>query len=523
MSAGGPRLELRQSQNLVMTAQLQQSIKLLQMSAVELAEYLETEVERNPLLMMADGEEARDAQGEAQADAPSDAADADAISDREDVLAPGPSPSGETSASEWLDASEEDFWHGEAGEGERSPWDAETAFGGGGGFDEGEDGNRLEASISTETSLQDHLLEQLTLSCPEPAQRVIGLRLIEGLDEAGYLTASLDDMATELGCKLGDIDAVLSILQSFEPAGLFARSLSECLALQLKDRNHYDPAMEALLAHLDWLAAGKMEALRKACGVDAEDLAAMIAEIKTLNPKPGSGFARDTTQMVVPDVLLRRGPRYDAEGEDGKIGWIVELNPQALPRLLVNRRYLAQLQNASTGKEERHKQERKYLSDALTTANWLMKALDQRAQTLLKVGTEIVAQQDGFFRHGVTHLRPMTLRMVADAVQVHESTVSRVTTNKFIGSHRGLFELKYFFTSALANDEGEGDISSRAVQHYIKELIDAEKPEAILSDDAIAAALQDRGITVARRTVAKYRDILKIGSSAERRRAKRMK
>lgn len=502
----GPRLELRQSQNLVMTAQLQQSIKLLQMSSAELAEFLEAEVERNPLLVLDDGDDSREPQNDA-APLP------DESTPQENAQGP---VSGEAQASEWLDVSEADVWTGEAGEGERSPWDAETPYGGG-GFDDSEEGNRLEATLSEEPSLQDHLFEQLTLSCAEPAQRVIGLRLIEQLDEAGYLTGSLEDLAVELGCDPADIEAVLSILQGFDPPGLFARNLAECLSLQLKDRNRHDPAMEALLEHLDWLAAGKMEALRKACGVDAEDLGAMIAEIKTLNPKPGSAFAHDTTQMVVPDVLLRRG----TAGQEGG-GWIVELNAQALPRLLVNRRYLSLLQGASTGKEDRHKQERKYLSDQLATANWLMKALDQRANTLLKVATEIVAQQDGFFRHGVTHLRPMTLKMVAEAVEVHESTVSRVTTNKFMGSNRGLFELKYFFTSALAHDEGEGDISSKAVQHYIKELIDAEKPAAILSDDAIAAALQDRGITVARRTVAKYRDILKIGSSAERRRAKRM-
>ncbi len=503
----GLRLELRQGQNLVMTTQLQQSIKLLQMSATELADFLETEVERNPLLMMEGGEEARDAAaGDAPEMAEAAVASTDSTPERSDERT-------EEQASDWLDVAEEDFWHGEAGEGESSPWD--HASGGpisGGGGHESEDINLLEATVRGEVSLQEHLMEQLALNCANPAQRVIGLRLIEQLDEAGYLSTPLEEIATPLGCAVAEVDTVLETLQGFDPPGIFARSLAECLALQLKDKNRYDPAMATLLQHLDLLAAGKMEALRKHCGVDAEDLADMITEIRTLNPKPGSGFARDASQLVIPDVLLRRG----SQG-----GWVVELNAQALPRLLVNRRYLSQLQQASTGKEERHKQERKYLSDQLATANWLMKALDQRAQTLLKVGTEIVAQQDGFFRHGVTHLRPMTLKMIAEAVQVHESTVSRVTTNKFIGTHRGLFELKYFFTSALAHDEGEGDISSRAVQHYIKELIAAEKPEAVLSDDAIAAALQDRGISVARRTVAKYRDLMKIGSSAERRRAKR--
>jgi RNA polymerase sigma-54 factor len=285
------------------------------------------------------------------------------------------------------------------------------------------------------------------------------------------------------------------------------------LALQLEEKDRLDPAMQALTENLEMLAAGKLDALKRKCGVDDEDFAEMVAELKSLNPKPGTGFARDDSQIVIPDVLLRRG-------KDG--AWVVELNSHTLPRLLVNRRYLAQLQTSVGGASKEQKEDRKYLSEALANANWLVKALDQRAQSLLKVATEIVAQQQAFFRHGVTHLRPMTLKDIADNVGVHESTVSRVTTNKFIGSARGLFELKFFFTSSLTGEDGDNDISSKAVQHYIRELVDGETAGKILSDDAIAEILQGRGINVARRTVAKYRDILKIPSSSERRRAKKM-
>ena len=540
----GPRLELRQSQQLVMTAQLQQSIKLLQMGSAELIEFLETEIERNPLLMLEESDEAKDRAARedvtqddstSQEGASAGAGESDFAGENASSF-DGPGDFSSTSsdstagdqASDWLDAQDQDFWNGENEGGDSNPWDGGEAYMSSGsrglGDEDTDAGSILEQTLKSEVSLQAHLFEQLQQAMHDPADRVIGARLIEHLDESGYLHADLEDIATELGGTEREVERVLLLLQGFEPTGVFARSLSECLALQLRERDRLDPAMQSLLDHLELLGAGKLDTLRKKCGVDGEDLAEMISEIKSLNPKPGLGFARDESQTVIPDVLLRRG----SMGQ-----WIVELNAQVLPRLIVNRRYLAQLQTGmqsqsrgighNSGQKEQMKHDKKYLTEAMATASWLVKALDQRAQSLLKVATEIVSQQDGFFRHGVAHLKPMTLKDIANVVGVHESTVSRVTNNKYIGTNRGLFELKYFFTSALSSDEGDGgDVSSKAVQHYIREMIDAEKPDKILSDDTIAEMLQARGINVARRTVAKYRDLMKIGSSSERRRAKKI-
>ena len=285
------------------------------------------------------------------------------------------------------------------------------------------------------------------------------------------------------------------------------RNLAECLTIQLKEKNRFDPAMETLLANLDRLAKAEHEALRKLCGVDAEDFAEMLAELKALNPKPGANFSAETVQQVEPDIFLKKLPSGN---------WQVELNTATLPRVLVNQRYYAQLSGHA-----HNKQDKRYITDQLATANWLVKALQQRAHTILKVATEIVAQQDGFFRGGIRYLKPLTLKDVALAVQMHESTVSRVTTNKYMSTATGIYELKYFFTSSLASSSGGQDFSSKSVQHIIKELVDAESPKAILSDDTIADMLKERGIEVARRTVTKYREAMHIPSSVERRRLKK--
>ncbi len=335
---------------------------------------------------------------------------------------------------------------------------------------------------------------------------MIGSHLIDMVDDAGYLQGDLAGLAERLGTSLGTVEAVLTTLQSFEPTGVGARNLKECLALQLKERDRYDPAMQALIEHIELLARRDLGALQKICGVDADDLADMIAEVKALVPKPGLGYGRSDVQAVSADVSVRVGP-------DG--GWIVELAAENLPRVLVNQTYYATVARraAADGSKE-------YLSECIQTANWLVKSLDQRARTILKVSTEIVRQQDGFLTYGVEHLRPLNLRTVADAIGMHESTVSRVTSNKYIGTPRGIFELKYFFTSSISAADGGEAHSSEAVRHRIKQLIDAEEPAAILSDDTIVDLLKKQGIDIARRTVAKYREALRIPSSVERRRLK---
>ena len=350
-------------------------------------------------------------------------------------------------------------------------------------------------------------MSQIHVDVANTADRLIAAALIELLDEAGYLPADLDLVRTQLGATPAHFEDVIAQLQRFDPPGIFARSLQECLALQLREKDRLDPAMEKLLRHLDLLAKRERGALMKLCGVDAEDLTGMIAEIRELNPKPALAFASDVAPPIVPDVMLRPQPGG---------GWQIELNNDNLPRVLANEKYYARVQASA-----RTKLDRDYLSERWQQANWLVKALHQRATTILKVSSEIVRQQDKFFVHGVQRLRPLILRDIAAAVEMHKSTVSRVTQNKFIATPRGLFELKYFFTTALTRHDGGETVSSEAVREQIRALIEAERPNTILSDDRIAEILREGGIDIARRTVAKYREGMRIASSAQRRREKR--
>ncbi|MEY9400847.1 RNA polymerase sigma-54 factor [Bradyrhizobium japonicum] len=460
------RLEFRQSQSLVMSPQLMQAIKLLQLSNLDLMTFVEEELECNPLL-----ERASD-----------DAAGAEAPTEVDQV-----------SGDQLAEAQVRD-----ARDGAMTTY---TEWGGGGSGDE--DYN-LEAFVASETTLSDHLAEQLSVAFTAPAQRMIGQYLIDLVDEAGYLPPDLGQAAERLGATQEDVEHVLAVLQEFDPPGVCARNLRECLAIQLRELDRYDPAMQALVEHLDLLAKRDIASLRKLCGVDDEDIADMIDELRRLSPKPGMKFGSARLQTMVPDVYVRPAP-------DG--GWHVELNSDTLPRVLVNQTYYSEL-SKKIGKDG----DKSYFTDALQNATWLVRALDQRARTILKVATEIVRQQDGFFTHGVAHLRPLNLKAVADAIQMHESTVSRVTANKYMATNRGTFELKYFFTASIASADGGEAHSAEAVRHHIKQLIDSEAPSAILSDDTIVERLRASGIDIARRTVAKYREAMRIRSSVQRRR-----
>jgi RNA polymerase sigma-54 factor len=335
---------------------------------------------------------------------------------------------------------------------------------------------------------------------------MIGQHLVDLVDESGYLTGDLASVAEKLGAPLAEVEAVLAIIQTFDPSGVAARNLAECLAIQLQERDRYDPAMQALVAHLDLLAKRDLAGLKKVCGIDDADLADMIAEIRALNPKPGLAFGSTAVQPLVPDVFVR-------QAADGS--YAVELNADTLPKVLVDQSYYAVV--AKTAKKDT---EKSYLNECLQTATWLVRALDQRAKTILKVSTEIVRQQDAFFAHGVQHLRPLNLKTVADAISMHESTVSRVTANKYMATSRGIFELKYFFTSSIASADGGEAHSAEAVRHRIRQLIDGEGAEGVLSVDTIVEKLRTAGVDIARRTVAKYREAMKIPSSVQRRREK---
>lgn len=329
--------------------------------------------------------------------------------------------------------------------------------------------------------------------------------LIDAVDEGGYLRCDLEETAERLGCALAAVETVLACLQGFEPTGVAARDVRECLALQLRERDRLDPAMAALLDNLDLLARRDMAALRRACGVDEDDLKDMIAELRGLTPRPGAAFGGEPAAPVIPDVFVREAP--------GGL-WHVELNADTLPRLLVDQRYHARIAGGA-----RSEADRTFVSECLADANWLMRSLDQRAKTILKVASEIVRQQDGFLAFGVEHLRPLNLKTVADAIGMHESTVSRVTSNKHLATPRGVFEMKFFFTAAIQSSVGGEALSAESVRHRIRGLIDAERAaEGVLSDDRIVEILKEAGVDIARRTVAKYREAMRIPSSVERRR-----
>ena len=464
--APGPRLQQRQAQGLAMTPRLQQSIRLLQMGSLELEAFVDSQVEENPLLK----------RGEADS---------------------------EEGAAETL--GEPGFGSEAAGDRFRMAEEFAAIPRSAGGFDG--DASGPEERLAAAPSMRDRLERQLMLDIADPRDRLIGRAVIDALDPSGWLTVDLADFALGLGALPEDVERVLLRLQQFEPAGLFARSLAECLALQLRDRGRYDAAMAALLNNLDLLATGRFDALGEACGVAREELARMVRELRSLDPKPAAALDDDAAALpVIPDILVRAHPGG---------GWAVELNDRALPRVLVDREYYARVHGGAASDADRA-----FLADRLSSANWLVKALHQRSETMLKVGAELVRRQQDFFAHGVRHLRPLTLRDIAEAVGIHESTVSRVTANKTMATPLGLFELKYFFTAAIAGMGGGEAHSAEAVRHRLKALIDAEDPGSTLSDDKLAAVMRVEGIDIARRTVAKYRETMGIPSSAHRRRRK---
>jgi len=496
------KLALRQGQTMVLTPQLLQAIKLLQMPNLELTQFIENELASNPLLERA--EEHEEASPEPHepagfAEAPAEPGDwaGEALETDAGHLAAGlgtevdnafdadrsapasPSPPAESlSAQAWT------------------------------GVGAGHDGEApdLEAYVAEAVSLRDHLERQAAILLPDLAERMIGAALIDGLDDAGYFVGSTGEIAERLGAGAERVEGVLKRMQTLEPTGVFARSLAECLTLQLKERDRFDPAMQALIENLPALAKRDLSLLRRACGVDDEDLSDMIAEVRRLEPKPGRAFGDPPAAPAIPDVHVTAAPDF---------GWRVELNTRALPRVLVNEVYAAEIRRGAKRDEDRQ-----YISTQLQSANWLTKSLEQRARTILNVASEIVRRQDSFLVEGVSGLKPLNLKMVGEAIGVHESTVSRATAHKFMQTPRGLFEMKYFFTAAIASSAPGEAHSAEAVRQRIRQMIDNEDPNDVLSDDVIVERLRRADILVARRTVAKYRDSLRIPSSVERRKMK---
>lgn len=480
-------LDLRQSQSLVMTPQLQQAIKLLQMNNIELGEFIEEELERNPLL------------------------------EKDETNSDGASSEGaaEETGAQKQDSDSMDETFASAYESSSSATDMDTSSaaqigsGGSSKFDDPE--YSFENRLAEEKTLREHLQDQLVLAFDDARDRMIGAMLVDQLDESGYLRASANDLAEQLGCKTDRIERLLSTMKSFDPTGVFASGLAECLALQLEEKGTLDTYMRTLLDNLDMLASYEHKKLAALCGVNETYLQDMIAEIRECNPKPAAEFEHLVVQTAIPDVLMKRLPKHLGGG------WRVELNNETLPRVLINQEYYAEIKNAAGG----DKASKEYITTQMNNASWLVKAMDQRAKTILRVSSEIIEEQDAFFNYGIEFLRPMKLSDIAEKIDMHESTVSRVTTNKYIATPRGIFELKFFFTTAIGGEDGGIAHSAESVKARIKSMIDAEDPNKILSDDTLVDKLKEEGIDIARRTVAKYREAMHIGSSVQRRKQKK--
>ncbi len=513
-----PRLDLRQSQSLVMTPQLQQAIKLLALSSLEIEAFVAEAIEKNPLLETGSSEPSEQQTGGGDAGAGHDAdlpSSQSGERSSDDIL-----NGGDMAASEAMDVdyTAETFHHdsasdsvtGSGADGMLGLSGAGMSAGGNSAGADFSDGPDFDSFAAADISLRDHLLAQAGASL-SGTQLFLVQQLIDQIEPTGYLGADLLATAHRLGVTMAQMEAALDSLQSYDPTGVGARDLAECIALQAKEADRYDPCMAKLIDNLDLVARGSFDQLRRICRVDEEDLHDMLIELRSYDPKPGSHFGEENAQAVTPDIFLTANVSGQGEGTM----WSIELNSANLPRLLINNNYAAQL-----GINGADKATKEWLNDCLADANWLIRAMDQRQRTIIKVAAEIVKQQDGFFRGGIAHLRPLTLRQVAEAIEMHESTVSRVTSNKYLYCDRGLFDLKFFFSSGVASADGEG-ASAEAVKSHIKILIDGEGTK-ILSDDTLVLLLKERGFDLARRTVAKYREAIGIGSSVQRRRQKKM-
>ena len=509
-----PRIEIRQGQSLVMTPQLQQAIKLLQMSNADLNEFVEAELAENPMLERDDINAPKNHDGSSE-----HASDSNENGYNQEGLETIDLKNNEHVTENQVNALDmenyDNVWDSEPmvesrnmllneNDGSISDWNKPINGGGNTQFENTE--YSLEQTVRQETSLRDHLTQQIQIDITDPSERIIAMHLLDLMDESGRLPASLETSSEILGCNLSRIEGVLNKLQALDPPGLFARDLAECWAIQLRELNRYDPAMEILLQNIELLKQHNYEALSKLCGVDLEDINDMMNEIWALNHKPAEAFDQIITQPITPDVMMRSGPSNT---------WIVELNNETLPKILINNQYYSMI-----SKSVKTKKDKQYVTEKFQVANWLIKSLHQRATTILKVATEIVKQQDAFFSKGVEFLKPLILKDVAEEIEMHESTVSRVTSNKYINTPRGIYELKYFFTTSIGSSSGGAIHSAESVRYKIKDLINSELPTKILSDDKLVELLKTIGINIARRTVAKYRESMKIPSSIQRRREK---
>lgn len=483
-----PRLEIRQSQSLLMTTQLRQAINLLQMSNVELSELIETELSQNPLLEREEDISEKEIEKKEQ-------------SETEEPI--------ETIEDYGLDVDYDNEFDDFGSDRESYDNNGDYAFEDYSKTRQAnisEDFDFFEDKLSHIKSLYDFLKEQIYLAFKKNYDKIIALRLCEFLDDSGYFIGNTKKISSSLNIEEEKTLNILSKLKEFEPSGIFASSLAECLKTQLKDKNLFNEKIEILLNNLDLLANGNFAKIKNICKISTdEELASIIKNIKAQNPKPANKFFTENTQYIIPDILVRTNKNGD---------YIIELNPASLPRVLINQSYVSEISKLY------NKEANKYIKKQLSSASFLVKALHQRATTILRVSEEIITRQKDFFKQGVKHLRPMLLRDIAEAIEMHESTISRVTTNKFMMTPRGLFELKYFFSSAAGSYSNDDTTSIISIKHKIKDIIDNESKSKILSDDKIVEMLASEEIKIARRTIAKYRDSMNIPSSSIRKKTK---
>ena len=489
----GLELKLRMGMQLVMTPQLQMAIKLLQMSSLELADYLQEELDKNPLL------EREDDKSNEEVDHTSEPVAREAPEE-----AVSQTDSGNTELEQMesalsqdlpVDASWSDIYGESPTPSSSSSYDASA----------GSEAPPLENTLVRGSTLADHLMWQLGVSALNEKERTIGTTIIDTIDDNGYLTTDLQMLADINNVTVEDVEDALILIQSFEPSGVGARDLAECLLLQLKSRKQAHPPFTTLLQYLEDLARRDFRKLKRLLKISDEELADAIVLIQSLNPKPGLAFGSDQTNYISPDVYVRK---HDGE-------WIVEVNPETMPKLRINRGYDSVFSSKNSEGNRVSEEDKRFLSDNSRSAQWLIKSLEQRSSTIFRVAESIVRFQKDFLDYGQEHLKPLILKNVADDIGVHESTTSRVTSNKYMHTPRGIFELKFFFSSSLVSKTGENH-SSESVKYKIRKLVESESEHRPYSDEKLAKLLKEQGVIVARRTVAKYRDLLNIPSSSRR-------
>ena len=477
-------VKLKQKQSLVMTPQLQQAIKLLQLSNLELSQHLQEQVDENPFLELGETE---DSGQPTAADSSSDTAASADVPDFTDLKESAALADEPTEHSDFENSFDQSIVDAPRNSTANAPFE--------GYYD-------AISNVSSKEGFYPGLFRQLNLAMDDPKKRLIAGHFVNALEPSGWIGMPVQDVADASGCSLDEAEDVLAVLQTFEPTGLFARNLEDCLRLQLIELGAMTESFSILLENLDLLGRGEVKRLARLIKGTTDDVMEMLAIIRTLNPKPGEFLGIDHLEMPSPDVIVKR--RSD--------GWAVELNRSTLPAIVINEDYAVMVTTKKMDDEAQN-----YSANALNNARWLKRAVEQRNSTTLKISTEIIRQQTDFLEKGLDYLKPLSLRDVAQAVGMHESTVSRVTTVLLISTPRGGMPLKSFFSVNIASRAPTGDASAAAVRNMVKRLIGQEPPGKPLSDEAICKMIADEGIDLARRTVAKYREMMNIPSSSQRR------